>query len=70
MAVIALGLAKAFDLVKHNHIIYADKNTELGTILIEKFQDLYQNYSHSETKLELIVTIILFHSSFIYKIYK
>lgn len=65
MAIIAIGLAKAFDLLRHDHIICADKNIELGTILIEKFQDLYQNYSHLETKLELIVTLILFYNSFI-----
>lgn len=39
---------------------------ELGTILIEKFQDLYQNYSHLETELEFIVTIILVYNSFIW----
>lgn len=65
MAVVAIGLAKAFDLVRHDPIIYADKNIELGPILAEKIQDLYQNYSHSKTKVKLIVTIILFNSSFI-----
>jgi len=60
LAVIAIGLAKAFDLLRHDHSTHADKIFQLGTILTEKFQDLYQNYSHLETKLELIVTIILF----------
>lgn len=65
MAVIARGLAKALDLLRHDHITYADKNIELGTILIEKFQDLYQNYSLLETKLEVIVAIILVYNGFI-----
>lgn len=52
MAIRAIGLAKAFDLLRYDHIIYADKNSGLGTILIEKFPDLDQNYSHLETKLE------------------
>lgn len=64
MSVIAISLAKASDLLRHDRIIYADKNIELGTILIEKFQKIYQNYSHLETKLQLIVTIILFYNSF------
>lgn len=51
--------------MRHDHIIYADKNIELGTILTEKIQDLYQSYSHLKTKLELIVTIILVCNSFI-----
>lgn len=58
MAVIARGLVKALDLLRRDHIIHADLNMELEAILIEKFQDLYQNYSHLETKLEFIVTIV------------
>lgn len=41
MALVAIGLAKAFDLVRPDPIMYADKNIELGSLLAEKFQDLY-----------------------------